>query len=254
MPIPSTDAISSPRPPQAQPCSALSFWSAVIAAVVVLIGGGSAYRLAEARFARFCNRIPLSAGTLKEVPVSLGEWTSRDVPLDTAVFPLLRLDDFVNRSYVRNNIQHPVALFIGYSSYPREVTPHRPEICYPSAGWVLAESEVIEIRCADQKVVRFLRQRFRRGGLGDREVLALSHYLVNDEYVVHADGVSRRLLAARGDAPYVILVQFLCEASGVTRDLEQVVHELAALLTPEVRSVVKQAVGRALASDQGAGS
>ncbi|MBW1869140.1 MAG: hypothetical protein JRI73_07560, partial [Deltaproteobacteria bacterium] len=57
---------------------------ATIAASSIMLSFGIGYRVLAARLAAPVDTIPLSPEALERLPLQLGDWTGREVPLDEA--------------------------------------------------------------------------------------------------------------------------------------------------------------------------
>lgn len=81
---------------------------------------------------------------LHELPRQIGDWKGADIALNPRVFASSGANDSVKRSY-RNSLGHEISLFAGtWLDYPPSI-PHRPELCYSTNGWDLAERVDVEI-------------------------------------------------------------------------------------------------------------
>ena len=220
-------------------------WRAGLLAVLMLVVSGISYRVAAARYDRFANPVPLAKNSLSLLPHRIGEWGGEDLPLDGAVFSLLGVDAYVNRMYSRPGASHPIALFISYSTHPRDVLAHRPEICYPSAGWARTSTKVLELPVAQAERLLCQKQTFQRGGLGDRQACVLSYYLVDSVPLASISDVRNQLLMARGGAPYVFLVQFILEAEAIGEDEMGLLEELAVASASDIALLQRNAVAAA---------
>jgi len=86
--------------------------------------------------------------TLSNMPQTIGDWTSRDEPMDSDTLAVLGEGDFLNRTYTAySNGLQPVGLFIGY--FPTQRTGqsiHSPQHCLPGAGWTFESSRYTNLR------------------------------------------------------------------------------------------------------------
>jgi EpsI family protein len=81
-------------------------------------------------------RIPLAT-----VPLELGNWSGRDVPMEADIIEQAQTTEYLNRTY--ESSKHPglsVQLWINYSRQGDNLR-HTPEICLPSGGWNKIESQ-----------------------------------------------------------------------------------------------------------------
>lgn len=62
------------------------------------------------------------------------------VPLDQNIVEVLKLDDYLNQSYRKENSQ--VQLYIGYYLSAEKIgAAHDPLICFPGQGWTVSDQE-----------------------------------------------------------------------------------------------------------------
>lgn len=74
---------------------------------------------------------------LASLPRSLGSWSApQDVPLASDALAVLRVDDYLSRTYMDEASAQAVNLYIGYYASQRQGdTIHSPQNCLPGAGW-----------------------------------------------------------------------------------------------------------------------
>ena len=104
-----------------------------IAAFLLLIGSGFAYRTVAAKL-HIISSTPISLPIpLSRFPEFIGTWEGEDIPLSLAMQRVAGNDDFVNRHY-RNTAENAWAnVYVGYTARPRTMKGHRPQVCYPAA-------------------------------------------------------------------------------------------------------------------------
>ncbi len=126
--------------------SKLRFW-AVLAILVgttgVLYGRGDV------------DKVPVSE-PVANMPVAIGPWVGRDIPIDQSVLDILGKGDFMERAYTRVDAAAattpPVDLFIGYFPTQRTgQTIHSPQHCLPGAGWTFESSRYTHMRADNGK-------------------------------------------------------------------------------------------------------
>lgn len=72
---------------------------------------------------------------LEAFPMKIGNWQGQDVGLDAGTRKALSGDSIVYRYYTNSMTKRQVCLLIVYRKYGRRGFTHRPEMCYPAAGW-----------------------------------------------------------------------------------------------------------------------
>jgi EpsI family protein len=90
---------------------------------------------------------------LASLPATLGVWTSSgDRPLDAESLDVLRMDDYLNRSYAAPG-GRLVNFYVGYWGSQRQGdTIHSPQNCLPGSGWQPIESSRTAIAVAGRSV------------------------------------------------------------------------------------------------------
>ncbi|HLH24918.1 MAG TPA: exosortase-associated EpsI family protein [Chloroflexota bacterium] len=88
---------------------------------------------------------------LDEVPLQLGPWTGRDVPItNEATFPTLDADRIVYRMYQRSGLRTVIFSMVGAS---KGQSLHHPLICYQFAGWDTEDRGTTTVPTDDGDVV-----------------------------------------------------------------------------------------------------
>ena len=98
-------------------------------------------------------RVPLGR-PLATMPLNLGGWTAvREQQFDAATVAVLRADDYVSRTYVRDG-RGEADLYVGYYETQRQGdTMHSPMNCLPAAGWQLLAIGRRSIEAAGRQMV-----------------------------------------------------------------------------------------------------
>ncbi len=226
---------------------ALSRAAAVAVALLVLAGAG--YRALADRLGRLDDAVTLAPGTLAAIPLEIDGWQGRDIALDPAVIRATDTDDHVNREYTLASAGRGVALYIAYGIRLRDLAPHRPEVCYPSAGWTLERATLVEVPFAEggaDTAVPVQIHSFRRTGLQASRLIVLSYYIVGGEYSPDVSLLRSTQWKSRGDGPaYAAQVQIACAATVGVEAAEQTVQEFAAVAAPVIRASLEAAVNQA---------
>lgn len=74
---------------------------------------------------------------LDSVPTTIDEWTGQDMEITTEVASALDADKVLYRNYLHQSGEELMQLLVVYRKYGRRGFAHRPEMCYPAAGWEL---------------------------------------------------------------------------------------------------------------------
>ena len=82
---------------------------------------------------------------LKELPLSLGNWTGQDSPIEPRIIKALGVDDYVSRVYTDRG-RHNLGVYVGYFDSQRTGDIiHSPKNCLPGAGWEPVRSGLLTI-------------------------------------------------------------------------------------------------------------
>ena len=87
-------------------------------------------------FARKPDNITAKAN-VSEIPTQRGDWKLyRTIDLDENVMAQIRAHSYVDREYTNRSGQR-VELLVVYRRYGRREFAHRPELCFPAAGYTI---------------------------------------------------------------------------------------------------------------------
>jgi EpsI family protein len=76
-----------------------------------------------------------------EIPMTVGNWTSQgDVEIDKATMDQIKADTYVQRRYT-NPEGKSVDILLVYRRYGRREFAHRPELCFPAAGFNITKKD-----------------------------------------------------------------------------------------------------------------
>lgn len=103
------------------------------------------------------HEVPLLKGTKMAdvVPVAFGDWTSEDIGDPLAVNGAETLtaklyNELVVRAYTNTQSGAQLVMLLAYGGKQSdELQLHRPEVCYPAFGYVLARNEPLSLRIAE---------------------------------------------------------------------------------------------------------
>jgi EpsI family protein len=151
---------------------------------------------------------PAVSHPLQSLPFTLGAWTGQaEAPLDADTLAVLRVDDYVMRTYRHG--PEAVELYVGYYASQRQGgTMHSPLNCLPGAGWESVSKRPEQVVAQDGATIDLNRYIVQKG-LDERMVLYWyqSHgrsvaseywsraYLVMDSLRIHrSDGALVRVV------------------------------------------------------------
>lgn len=89
---------------------------------------------------------------LDSLPMKIGVWEAEDVELTDAVKQALKADRVLCRQYTHSQTGESLGLLIVYRKYGRRDFAHRPELCYPAAGWEIVGKSYTAVPYAGRNV------------------------------------------------------------------------------------------------------
>ncbi len=160
-----------------------SLLAAVIAAGVLLAGSGVGYRVLAGRLSHSDDDVRIIRGSLdRQFPLQLEDWTGKNAPLEENLIRATNADDYLNRFYTRRAGTETVGLFISYGKKARDLMPHRPEVCYPGAGWIMKDKTQTRLTLKDGSSLDCFIFRFSRSGLDQETVTVLNYYIADGQF------------------------------------------------------------------------
>jgi len=219
-------------------------------ATVLLVLAGLAYRMTAQWLSTLTHgpvKLPVPLATF---PLKVGMWDGRDVTIPENILRVADNDDYLSRRYTNSQTHETVDLYIAYTAKPRTMVGHRPEVCYPAAGWIHDTTEVITVEAASGRTVPCLLHWFHRSDEEIPERIVLNFYIVNgkvtnDESVF--TGLGWRTPNIAGDpARYVAQVQ-------IAADLENAVRQAARDFTDKILEFLPDPNGYVAATSQFSG-
>lgn len=227
-----------------------SFGIALGAAVATLVAGGVADRRMAGELDRIGTATALRRGTLSRLPMQMGRWMGQDIRLDPRVVRATDTEDHVSRVYARPGSPDAVSLFVGHGVRLRDLSRHRPEVCYTSAGWTLEETTDGTVRAADGGEIPVRTYWFSRGGLRTAWVAVLNYFIVDGVPVRDGGSLRWRFWKGSGGTSHVAQVQIACvsmDRAGETMDL---VNEFAAQVAPIVAALLQEPTAPGVSQDE----
>lgn len=178
----------------------------------LLLSVGAVHWVAEERIIAALGRVAQLRNPLSSLPLEIGDWYGKEVPLTTDVTRAPNFDDdFANRTYCSQTSGRTLSAFIGYVGRPRVRIGHRPDVCYAAHGWRQISEERLEVIGADGRSVPCVLYTFDRPNALDRPMLVLSTYISNGRYITSSVDLARwnsRAPAMFGERPaYLARVQ-----------------------------------------------
>lgn len=102
---------------------------------------------------------------LEQIPLEIGSWVGRDVPLDELILRVADCAGYKNREYTNTRTGRVVELGV-MVGLPGPMAEHTPEVCLPSLGYTLVKNSLERVG-----VARFL----GTGGAGELAKMEFVH-------------------------------------------------------------------------------
>jgi EpsI family protein len=185
-------------------------WTAIATAVGLLLAFQGGYSLVAGQLARPGESVPLPAGTLGQLPQRIGDWVGYDVSLPQTLVAATATDDHLYRTYQRYAGTETIGLYIAYGIKGRDLMPHRPEVCYPDAGWTLSSRQRVRLPLVDATALDCTVYEFTQGGLVSRTIHVLNYFLVDGQYSPDVSLLRSRAWRGAGTLRYMAQVQVTC--------------------------------------------
>ena len=150
--------------------------------------------------------LEVDPANLMALPMNLGTWESREIPVASAVESMLEADFHLQRVFL-NPSGEMAWFYLGYYGTSRGGRPeHVPRVCYKANGWTIVETRVLEVDAArdlsvneylveregEQRLVHFWDRSHRRTGIVAGLGLSIDH-LIGRFTSARADGALVRL-------------------------------------------------------------
>ncbi len=189
----------------------------------------AAYRFLAARLEAPVNTTPISLAALEQLPLQIGDWMGREVPLDEAIVRATDTDAHISRIYSRHNTSENISLYIANGVRARDLMPHRPEVCYTGAGWTLIDRRSMELPLNDGKKLPCSTFQFSRGTLNTKKTVVLAYYIVDEQYCRDVSLLRSKAWRGSGTVRYVAQIQIIASTTAnlTTDSAERIVRAFA---------------------------
>lgn len=156
-------------------------WFVSILAMLLLICAGITYRVLASHLKLVVDapiRLPVS---LNAFPTEIDSWVGKDAPISEKIQRVAGNDDFLNRLYINKSNNEWANIYIAYTARPRNMLGHRPQICYPSGGWVHDNTEPSEVISRAGRKIPCLVHYFHMPAPRCDQTVVLNYYIVNGQ-------------------------------------------------------------------------
>ncbi len=130
-------------PPQSRARLWLSFGTVLSLMTLTLLG--------SIAFARRPD-LNLPVADVNRIPKQAGAWRMLRQNDLTGIMEQLKADSYVDREYVNSNTGQRVELLVVYRRYGRREFAHRPELCFPAAGYSIQKNGPMPLHWAGRDV------------------------------------------------------------------------------------------------------
>jgi hypothetical protein len=215
----------------------IRLWIVFFIAVIVILSGGTAYRITSDSLARIAQTRIVLEQSLSSFPFRITDWNGKDAPIPINIQRVAGTDDFLSRFYINETAKEWFNLYVAYTARPRTMLGHRPEICYPANGWVREYTDKIEIITKNGRRIPCLLHLFHKPGQEREERFVLNYYVVNgrltdDESVFY--GLGWRTPNIAGDsARYVAQIQISSTLESSVRKAAQEFTDVVLTFLPD---------------------
>lgn len=220
--------------------------AAVAVTVALLLASGIAYRIAADYLGRSTNGEPIPSDALERLPLVIGPWRGQTVPIDEWVFKATDADAVLNRTYRNERSGQVAGLYIAYGVRARDLTPHRPPVCYRGNGFVIERDDPLKIALADKSPLPCTIYEFTRAGRGGPQaVTVLNYYVIDGQYAADVSLLRSRAWRGQGGVRYVAQVQITSSAGPYLdwRSAEETVRAFAGEAGPPIGALFPGAPG-----------
>jgi len=164
-----------------------SKWLLAVSAVL-LAGVGyrvAAYHLKLAIDKPIVLPLPLSA-----FPAEIYGWKGKDVPVPKLIQQTAGNDDYLYRFFIHKSTGQWAKVYIAYSSHPRTMLGHRPEVCYVADGWVHESVSPSQFLSSEDRPIECSIHHFHKSGPSYEEIVVLNFYVLNGRITRSESGFS----------------------------------------------------------------
>jgi EpsI family protein len=216
-----------------------SRWPAMVG-IGVLLASGMAYRTLASYYTRVAAGSQLPPRALERLPMELGGWRGRDVPLDAQIIKATGTDQILSRNYFRSDGGASVSLLISYGIRLRDLLPHRPEVCYTTHGWTLRRTGHDTLVAGDRGSLPCEINAFDRAGISAEALVVLHYYLVDGQYCEDVSLLRSMVWKKDTASHYCAQIQVAVRVNPLAPDMaEAVAKSFAGLSAPLIRSVLQ---------------
>ena len=133
----------------------------IVAALFIVVSSGIVHGRWINRW-RISRDIDLAIAKLDRLPMEIGDWRGRRQTVDRRELTAAGLDGLVMRQYENRRTGRTTSMVL-VCGRPGPVSVHTPEICYPGAGFEMAQSRPVKFSVnPDSRAAEFLKADFEK--------------------------------------------------------------------------------------------
>lgn len=206
-----TDHLPQPWRPTTRASRRSSPWPRIVVVWIVVF---AAVKLVHHRLvgAVSAGRTAVELPSLSSIPMEIGPWVGKDIPIDQRVLEVAANDAEVSRRYHNKSTGDVVDFLLTLTMRPANMLGHRPTVCYPAHGWVHRSTTTEAIALPHGPALPVLFHQFEQGSDGETLVVA-NYYILGGEHITDWTKFSapqwRRPNVEGSEAFYVAQVQIV---------------------------------------------
>ena len=189
---------------------------------------GAGYRATAAWLDAPVTTDPVTQETLDRLPLQIGEWTGLDKPIDPEVLEKTDADAHLSRQYSRNHGLELVSLWVASGVQVRDLTPHRPEVCYRASGHTMTSKREMELALGSDESLPCNVMQFTHKA---NRVVVLHYYIVDGQYCQDVSQFRFRIFDRVGYLTQVQIVASVAMPRGLEAT-EEMLFDFAAESAP----------------------
>lgn len=223
---------------------------ATMVAVVILLGGGMAYRVFASLWKMSADRHIELPIRLSQFPQRVGDWIGEELEIEPGTVIYMErnfADDYVTLRYVNSSDQLWADVYIVFcATRMAGILGHQPRVCYPGNGWIWERTIPSRFITSSGRAVECLVHSFRKPSPSYQQVHVLNYYVLNGRITLSEKEFSgwfgRRPNLAGDPARYVAQVQ-------ISSTIERAPKTLASLITEMILAFLPDESGHVAAAD-----
>jgi hypothetical protein len=210
--------------------------------VSVLLAAGIAYRVINSWYFPVRPSIALPPHALEELPMTLGMWHGRDVSMDPRIVSAADAEAYLSREYVNAKTGEVARVWVAYGAPSRDFAPHRPDVCYPGAGWNLLDVKPVELKPASGLRREIKAYSFRKSGIDSSAISVLHWYLMDGVHAPDDKLLREKVLQDYSKPGYALQAQVNSDLDDASMDPGPGQLEFAANLVTALEQLMMQLI------------